>query len=96
MARAAAMDGLGKVGGPRGHGGAAELFLDAIAEESFLASERNGRLKLAVGEMLEAFGAASDANIILNGIGIGLGVFVARRPVFAVAGRGRRLGMPVT
>jgi len=35
MAGAAAVDGLGEIRGARGHYGAAKLFLDAIAEESF-------------------------------------------------------------
>ena len=84
MAWATAVDGLGEIGGARGHDGATELFLDAIAEESFLAGERNGRLELAVGEMLEAFGAAGDANVFLDEIVIRFDVFVAKRPVFAV------------
>src|SRR6266851_6347266 len=84
MAWAAAVDGLGEIGGARGHDGAAQLFLDAIAEESFLTSERNGRLELAVGEMLEAFGGAGDADVFFDEIVVWLDVSVAERPVFAV------------
>src|SRR6202045_4292504 len=85
MTWAAAIDGLGEIRGARRHDGAAELFLDAIAEESFLAGERNGRLELAVGEMLEAFGGAGDADVFFDKIVVRLDVFVAERPVFAVA-----------
>src|SRR5260370_39391149 len=84
MAWAAAVDGRGEIGGARRHEGAAELFLDAIAEESFLAGERNGRLELAVGEMLEAFGGAGDPDVFYDEIVVRLDVFVAERPVFAV------------
>ena len=49
VARPAAVNRLGEIGIARRHNGAAELFFDAIAEKSLLASERNGRLKLAVG-----------------------------------------------
>ncbi len=85
MAGAAAVDGLGQICRARGHDGAAEFFLDAIAEQSFLASERNGRLELAVGEMLEAFGAAGDADVLFDEIVVRLDIFVAERPVFSVA-----------
>ncbi len=84
VAGAAAIEGLGEIGAARGHGGAAQLFLDAIAKEIFLTGERNGRLKLAVGEMLEAFGTARDANVFFDEIVVGLDIFVAERPVFAV------------
>src|SRR6266403_3110730 len=84
MAWAAAVDGLGKIGGARGHDGAAELFLEAIAEESFLTSERNGRLELAVREMLEAFGGAGDADVFFDEIVVRLDIFITKRPVFSV------------
>ncbi len=45
--------------------------------------------------MLEAFGAASDANIFFNEIVIRLDVFVAERPVFTIAVERSRLEIPV-
>src|SRR5207245_9772915 len=65
VARPAAVNRLGEIGIARRHNGAAELFLDALAEKSFLASERNRGLKLAIGYMLEAVGSASDADVFL-------------------------------
>ena len=85
VARAAAVKGPGEIGGARGHDGAAELFLDAISEERFLTGERNRRLKLAVGKILEALGAAGDADIFFDEIVVRLNIFVAEGPVFAVA-----------
>src|SRR5207249_5893754 len=48
VARPAAVNRLGEIGIARRHNGAAEFFLDAIAEKSFLTSERNGQWKTAV------------------------------------------------
>src|SRR5712692_7037570 len=96
VARAAAVDRLGEIGRARGHYCAAELFLDAIAEESFLAGERNGRLKLAVGKMFETFGAAGDAHVFFDEIVVGLDIFVTERPVFSVAIKGSSLEIPIT
>ena len=95
MAGAAAVERLGEIGAARGHDGAAKLFLDAIAEESFLAGERDGGLKLAVGEMLEAFGAAGNANVFFDEVVVGLDVFVRKRPVFAVAIVGGGFEIPI-
>ena len=95
VAGAAAVEWFGEIGGARGHDGAAEFFLDAIAEERFLASERDGRLELAVGEILEAFGAAGDADVFFDEVVVGLDVFVAERPVFAVAVVGGGLEIPI-
>jgi hypothetical protein len=95
VAGAAAVEWPGQIRGARGHDGAAEFFLDAIAEERFLASERDGRLELAVGEMLEAFRAAGDADIFFDEIVVGLDVLVAERPVFAVTVVGGGLKIPI-
>src|SRR5437879_158769 len=85
VARATAVDGLGQIRGTRGHNRAAKLFLDAIAEESFLASERDWRLKLAVRKMLEAFGGAGDADVFFDEVVVWLDVLVTERPIFAAA-----------
>src|SRR5437879_8497227 len=66
VARPAAVNRLGAIGIARRHNGAAELFLDAIAEKSFLARERNRGLKLAIGSMFEALDRASDADEFLD------------------------------
>src|SRR5947199_10700260 len=83
VARPAAVNRLGEIGIARRHNGAAEFFLDAIAAKSFLASERNGRLKMAVGEMLKALGGAGDTDTFFSAIVVGLDVCVAERPGFA-------------
>src|SRR5205823_1737310 len=67
----------------------------AIAEQSFLASERNRRLKLAVGKMLEAFGGAGDADVFFDEIVVRLDVLVSERPILAVAVKGSRLEIPI-
>jgi len=95
VARAAAVKRPGEIGIARGHDDAAELFLHAIAEQSFLASERNRRLKLAVGKMLEAFGGAGDADVFFDEIVVRLDVLVSERPILAVAVKGSRLEIPI-
>src|SRR5260370_32785649 len=92
---APAVDGLGEISGARRHNGAAELFFDAIAKESFLASERTRRLKLAIGKMLETFGAAGYADVFLDEVVVGLDVFVTERLVFTVAVKGSCLEIPI-
>src|SRR5437867_11584633 len=95
VARLAAVNRLGEIGIARKHNGASEFFLDAIAEKSFLASERNGRLKMAVGEMLKALGGAGDTDIFFDEIVVGLDVFVAERPVFTKTIQRSRLEIPI-
>ena len=85
MARSAAIQGFSEIRAPRGHDGAPKFFFDAIAEQSFLAGQRNGRLKVAVGKMFEALGTAGDSNVLFDKIVVRLNVFVAERPVFAIA-----------
>src|SRR5258708_6852785 len=95
VARTAAVERLGEIGAARGHDRAAEFFFDAIAKERFLASERNRWLKLAVGKMLETFGAAGDANVFFDEIVVGLNVFVTERPILAVTVKRSRLEIPI-
>jgi pyruvate,orthophosphate dikinase len=66
VAWAAAIQGFGEIRRTRQSDGAAHFFLHAIAEDGFLAGERHGRLELAIGELLESFGHAGNADIIFD------------------------------
>src|SRR5215472_9292202 len=95
VARAAAIERTREVGAARGGDGAAKFFSYAFAKKSFLAGQRNGRLKKAVGKMLDRFFHAGDANVSLHEIVIGLNVFVRERPVLAVAIARSSLKVPI-
>ena len=85
MARAAAVDGLCEICGAGERDGATEFCFNAFAENYFLARERHGRLELAVGQVLEAFGHAGDADVFFDDVVVRSDVGVADGPVFAVA-----------
>src|SRR6266851_2107845 len=85
VARAAAIQRLGKIRGARRHDDAAKLFTDALAEESFLTSQRNRRLEKTVRKMLDFFFAAGDADVSFHQIVVRLKVLVGEWPVFPVA-----------
>ncbi len=95
VAGSATVERFGEIGAARGHYGAAELFLDPIAKKSFLTRERNRWLELAIGKMLQAFGSAGDADVFFDEIVVRFDVFVAQRPVFAVAVEGSGLEIPI-
>jgi len=62
VARAAAVQRPRKIRDASGRNGAAKFLPHALAEERFLASQRNRRLKKAVWKMFEGFFAAADAD----------------------------------
>jgi hypothetical protein len=95
VTRAAAVEGLRKICGPRLGNDAAKLFSDTIAKQSLLASERNRRLKKTVGKMLDGLLAARNANVFFNQQVIRLAVFVTKRPIFSVAIVGSGSEIPI-
>ncbi len=98
VAGAAAVERLRKIRGPAGHRRAAELLLDVVAKQRFLAGERHRGLELSVGKMFEALFGAADADVLFDEVVIGLDVFVRERPIFAeaVAGSGFEIEVTVT
>jgi len=95
VARAAAVQRPRKIRDASGRNGAAKFLPHALAEERFLASQRNRRLKKAVWKMFEGFFAAADADVSLDEVIIWLDVLVTERPAFVVTIMGGGFEIPI-